>query len=275
VLRTQSGREAIRLARRTKPDAVVVDQSLAEVDGIEVCRTLHDDPTFDPATPLVLLASGPLTRAQRSAALDAGAWTVGAQPLDTDLLASELATFVRAKRALASARQDTLVDDGTGLLSPTGLEQWAAKLAAVAVRKQEPLACVVLMAVGPTPEANAELGEVAAAFIEMSRAQLRQSDVVGRTVDGRLALLAPDTDSAGVQGFVQRLRSAIETASKSLQRDRVPSDFRAGYYAIDDFAAGPPVEPAELIRRATRAVDHARSASSGDVAFSFKQLPLN
>ena len=272
VLRTQNGREALRLARRRKPDALILDQHTAEIPGVEICRLLNDDPTFDPATPIVLVGGSPASRLERSAAYAAGAWSVCSQPVDTEILVRELTTFVRAKHAATATRDDSLVDPATGLLSPAGLERWAEKLAARAVRKHEPLACVVLMAVtGPKSD---DVSEVATSFIELSRAHMRQSDIIGRTSDGRLALLAPDTDGAGVLGFVQRLRNAIDAASASLSRGRASGEFRAGYYAIDDFALAS-VEPSELIRRATRAVEQAGHTPGGEVALNFNQIPLN
>lgn len=280
VRRTQNGREALRLVRRTKPDALILDQHLADLGGVELCRELHDDPMFDAATPIILIAGTPLSHLQRDAAYAAGVWVVLSQPLDTEILTRQLDTFIRARRALVESRTSALTDPDTGLLSPDGLEHWAEKLAAIAVRKQEPLACVVLMAVanpgGAAAPEPAEFGEIATTFIEMSRAHMRQSDVIGRTTDGRLALLAPDTDEAGVLGFVQRLRSAIEEASRALSRTggRSSTEFRAGYYALEDFASAY-VDPSELIRRATRAVEHARRSTGDERTFNFNQLPLN
>jgi DNA-binding response OmpR family regulator len=273
VLRPQTGHDALDLARRTRPDAVVLDEQLPSTTGMEVCRQLRDDPAFDPATPVVLIGS-PTSHVERTAAYAAGVWTYCTQPLDAEILVAQLSTFIRAKRAVTSAREQSLVDATTGLLSPVGMERWAEQLAARAVRNHEPLACVVLMApAGSTAADSAEVAEVAAAFIESSRAHMRRSDIVGRTSDGRLALLAPDTDSDGVLGLVQRLRNAIESAAENRAEGRKSAEFRAGYCAIEDFGAAE-VSPSELMRRAMQAVDHA-SRSNGDLALNFNQLPIN
>jgi DNA-binding response OmpR family regulator len=272
VLRTQSGRAALELARRTKPDAVILDQHMHEVGGIEVCRLLRDDVTFDAATPVVVIAGSPASQAERSAAYAAGAWTFCTQPLDPDILVQELATFLRAKRAISAVRDSSLVDATTGLLNTPGLERWAEQLTARAVRKREPLACVVLMA--PDEFSPEEAEAAAAAFVEQSRAHMRQSDIVGVTSDGRLALLAPDTDGKGVLGLIQRLRTALDVAAVAAPSGRTSAGFRAGYYAVEDFAAGVPA-PSELLRRATQAVDHVGRIPSGDLALSFSQVPLN
>jgi DNA-binding response OmpR family regulator len=275
VLRTQSGHDALEWARRTKPDAVIVDEHMPGVSGVEICRALRDDPTFDPATPIVFIAGSPVSHVERAAAHAAGAWTVCTQPMDAEIVVAELATFIRAKRAGAAAREASLVDLATGLLSPLGLERWAEQLSARALRNHEPLACVVLMAApSTTPSDDDQLNEIASAFIESSRAHMRRSDIIGKTSDGRLALLAPDTDGRGVLGLVQRLRSAIEGAEKTRGASRTSADFRAGYCAIDDFASGA-VEPSELILRATVALDHASRSAGGELAMGFNQLPVS
>jgi len=285
VLRTQSGRDAVALARRTHPDAVLVDQRLSDVNGFEVCRRLRDDPTFDPATPLIVIAGSPASRDERVQALSAGAWALWTQPLDTELLVYELETFLRAKRASAASRDASLVEPDTGLLTPKGLERWAEQLTATAARKHEPLACVVLMPVLTEKVADKDADEadrdadeadatvMAAALAALSQGQLRQSDILGRTVEGRLAFLAPDTDDAGVVAFMQRLRRALDKASTKAASPAAGFDFRAGFYATDDFSAS--LAPSEMIRRASRAVDHASQFRGGDLAFNFKEIPLN
>jgi CheY-like chemotaxis protein len=271
VLRTQSGRDAVALARRTRPDAVIVDHRLAEVDGIEVCRRLRDDPTFDAATPMIVIAGAPASRDERIAAHDAGAWAVWTQPLDTEMLAHELATYVRARRASAASREAALVDPETGFLTPQGLERWAEQLAARAVRKHEPLACVVLMPFGSSEATeSSDMGSVLAGLSP----HLRQSDILGRTSEGRLAVLAPDTDDAGVLAFVERLRKAIDSSAEvEPQLGTTPVEFRAGFYALDDFTSS--VAASDLIQRASLAVDHASRQAAVERAFNFKQLPLN
>jgi PleD family two-component response regulator len=274
VLRTQDGGEALELVRRTRPDAVILDEHLPALSGIEVCSRLREDATFDAATPIVLIGS-PTSPVERTKAYAAGVWTFCTQPLDAEILVGQLGTFIRAKRAVHAAREQSLVDTNTGLLSPSGIERWAEQLTAQAARNGEPLACVVLMA--PTRElaTDAEVEESAADFLEASRAHMRRSDIVGRMPDGRLAVLAPDTDEAGVEGLVHRLRSAIEHAEAANPVRRKSSEFRAGYFTISD-AKAEGVAPSELLRRATVAVEYANHAPQAQLnAFNFRQLPIN
>ena len=280
VLRAGDGEDALVLAKRFRPDALILDEHLIGLSGIEVCRLLREDPAFEPSTPVVITAPSPAHRTVRQAAYDAGAWDFCTHPIDSETLICKLGTFLRARRAITDAREQALFDATTGVLTPQSMERWADQLAARASRNHEPLACVVLMPSdakgGPlASEIDAVTGAISS-FLQMSKDVFRRSDVVGRTNDGRLALLAPDTDSEGVEGMLARLRAAI-AESTAAGDPGVPAatDFKAGYWAVHDFSSAP-LEPAELIRRASKALDHISNPSpTGKLAISFDQLPLS
>lgn len=280
VVRAMDGNDALACARRTQPDALILDEHLSGVGGIEVCGQLRDDPGFDPATPIVITGSAPASRALKTAAFAAGAWEFCTQPIDTDTLLLELTTFIRAKRASTIARAKTMVDDATGVLTPLGMEKWAEQLAARASRNHEPLACVVLMPSTTNGSTTASFAGVEAIdrkvteFLQLSREHFRRSDIVGRTSDGRLAVFAPETDDQGVQGLLSRLRAAIAASGLGEANAAAAADFRAGYWAVRDFASAP-LEPAELMRRAARALDHVNVSAGQGLALGFDQLPLS
>jgi GGDEF domain-containing protein len=122
-------------------------------------------------------------------------------------------------------------------------------------------------------EVDGELDDAETAFVEASRAHMRQSDIVGVTGEGRLAVLAPATDTAGVNGLLMRLRRALD-ASRQRGPGKAPSaQFRAGYATVDDFTSSN-VPAADLIRRATRALEYG-ATSATDLDFDFSRVPLS
>jgi CheY-like chemotaxis protein len=280
VLRAGDGEDALALARRYQPDALILDDHMSGFGGIEIARRLREDPAFDASTPIVITASSPAQAAVRSAAYEAGAWEFCTHPLEADVLVMKLGTFLRAKRALADARAHSLIDKPTGVLTPVGLERIAEQIAARATRNHESLACVVLMpsASSSSPSYNADVDNITEAvtsFLQLSRDAFRRSDIVGRMSDGRLALLAPETDSAGVQGMLARLRGEIDRAVNNRPNATSTGEFKAGYWAAKDFGSSP-IEPAELMRRAARALDHISNPSpTKEYAINFDQLPVS
>jgi PleD family two-component response regulator len=282
VLRAVDGHDAYSFARKIRPDAVILDENLSGLGGIEVCKLLRDDARFDAATPIVITASAPTSRNVRTEAYAAGAWEFCTHPVDTEALKFTLGTYIRAKRALEEARKQAMLDHSTGVLSPLGMERWAEQLAARASRNHEPLACIVLMPVSASAKKDTITSSVenvnreVEQFLSLSRNAFRRSDIVGRMEDGRVALLAPDTDDAGVHGLLARLRSAVEAAyiTQNADSETASPEFQAGYWAVRDFSSAP-LEPAELMRRAAKALDHINNRREGDLAIGFDQLPLS
>ena len=279
VLRSGDGEDALALAKRYRPDALIIDEHLPSLGGIEVMKLLRDEPGFDAATPIVITAPSPTQRQVRQAAYEAGAWDFCTHPLEADTLILKLNTFLRARRALSDAREQALTDQSTGVLTAQSLERWAEQLAARASRNHEPLACVVLMPSdargGPRSNETDQVTTAVSSFLQLSKDAFRRSDIVGRTADGRLALLAPETDSEGVEGMLARLRGAIAEASAGETGLPTATEFKAGYWAVQDFASAP-LEPSELIRRAARALDHISNPSPTErLAMSFDKIPIS
>src|SRR5437867_2162053 len=144
VLRAYSGREALDRAEGAQPDVVIVDTHLPDRDGLDVCRELRDRRLVSPNTPILVTSSEHPSRAQRLAALHAGAWDSLGHPIDAEELLLKLGTFVRAKLESDHARQEGLLDPATGLYNVRGLARRAREVGAEAFRRHTALACVVI-----------------------------------------------------------------------------------------------------------------------------------
>jgi two-component system, OmpR family, phosphate regulon response regulator PhoB len=71
VVEASDGAEALVLARRIKPDLVILDVQMPRLDGLEVCRQLRREPDFARAPIILLTAAG--QEADRARGLSAGA----------------------------------------------------------------------------------------------------------------------------------------------------------------------------------------------------------
>lgn len=274
VLRAEGGRRALELARGTHPDALILDASLDEMGGAEVCRALVDDPLFDHSTPIFITAAAPVSNRTRADAYAAGAWDFCTQPLDVETLLLKMKTFLRARRRAEAAQSISLIDPLTGLYSAFGLRHWAEQLGARAARNHEPFACVAVSAptaAGETRHAkpsSAALNQMA----DICRAQSRKSDVIGYVGENRFAILAPDTDGTGARRFVGRLQAALEHTGAADVPGPHPA-LHAGFYAASDFSAVH-VGAAEVVRRAETALQFALRGDVSERALSFDEIPL-
>ena len=277
VLRVEGGRRALELARGSSPDALILDTSLPEIDGIEVCRGLVDDPLFDHSTPIFMTSTAPVSNRVRLEAYEAGAWDFCAQPLDVETLLFKLRTFLRARRRAEAAQSISLIDPLTGLYSAFGLRHWAETLGARAARNHEPFACVAVSSLGSGTDARSSKSSSARLnwLADVCRAQARKSDVIGYVGESRFAILAPDTDAPGARRLVDRLQDALEGSAGGEKKEvevegRHPA-LHAGFYAASDFSAVK-VEAAEVVRRAETALQYALMGGTEET-LSFDELP--
>ena len=277
VARTASGRQALDLARRIGPDAILVEEALPDLSGSDVCGTLRDDPLFDHAVPLFLTAYGPVAHSVRTRALQCGAWEYLSQPIAVETFLLKLATFTRARRELKHARSELVIDPVTGLYSELGLQHWAEHLGALAGRRHEPFACVAVVPESAAEQAAADnepSPEMLNYLADVCRSHSRRSDVIGYLGKWQFVIIAPGTDSLGAMGFVARLREVLGKSLTPPAAGHFMSSLHAGYCAVHDFAAAA-LEPAEFLRRAEAALRHARTSAEQDGVFSFDELPIS
>jgi two-component system phosphate regulon response regulator PhoB len=71
VVEASDGAEALILARRVKPDLVLLDVQMPRLDGLEVCRQLRREPATARTPIIMLTAAG--QQADRTRGLGAGA----------------------------------------------------------------------------------------------------------------------------------------------------------------------------------------------------------
>jgi PleD family two-component response regulator len=238
VTRTYTGASTVAEMRRAPPDAILLAVELPDVNGYVLCRTLRGDPAITDSTPILLTNAGPTSLQLRLDALRAGACDLFGQPLDGDEFVLRLASHLRAKADADRARQDALVDRGTGLYSPRGLERQLVEVSARAIRAGAPLACVVFAVDGPNGGASAELERVGRAIRECAR----QADIAARTDAGEFAILAPGVTGDGARCMVKRL--------SELLKHRTGIEVRAAAAAIQNCAATPRDVP-HLVARAS------------------------
>jgi DNA-binding response OmpR family regulator len=277
VTRAASGALALTLARRIRPDVVLLDDYSDSLDAVSVCRALRDDPLFDCSTPIVITAPTHLGRPKRTAAYEAGAWEFCSQPLDIAQLLRKLGTFLRARQELARARVHCYIDPATGLYSVFGLQQLSVQLGSRAMRKGESLACLAIATEpreGEALRSSARLEDRSgfADIANLCRLRSRKSDVVGHAGETRLGILAPDTDAEGTRGFLARLQVELDDASRS---GVVTGEFqlRAGYCTVADLGGSSP-DAAALMHRADTALEHLLNGATRDRVVGYEQLPV-
>ena len=92
VLEAPDGESSLDLARRGKPDLILLDLALPGMSGLEVCRRLRQEPA-SARTPILFLTGLP-GRADRQAVREAGAQGLLEKPFRLESLARRAAQAI-------------------------------------------------------------------------------------------------------------------------------------------------------------------------------------
>jgi diguanylate cyclase (GGDEF)-like protein len=267
-MRAYTAKQGFDRVRRHTPDALFIDVSLPDGDGLEMCRTLREDPSIGAGTPIIMTSPERPTRIQRLAAFRAGAWDVLGYPIDAEELVLRIDAYVQAKCDADRLSAQGLIDPTTGLYNLRGLERRIEEMSSWAYRQRQALACVVFSPRESDQDDDHAVAKLVHEVAEAFRRGGRVSDVIGRLGNTEIAVIAPSTDADGAIRLAERLAKVIESSGP------VPGgiDLRAGYDAVEDVREHP-VEAKDLLVRATLALRRSKANGNGWIA-SFNDRDL-
>ncbi len=189
VVTAVDGDEAIRQARKERPDVAVLDVRMPRKDGFEVCDWLRHDPE-DPQVPVVLVSAAADTAA-RVEGLARGADDFLARPFaPQELIARVKRLLVRAGEARAARRR-------SGELERELVRAQAEARRAQGEAKRELRLRELAFGAGRDLARVLDADDLAERVLELGHRSLGS---------GTLALLAPDPEHAGGDLVVQAVR---------------------------------------------------------------------
>src|ERR1700683_5307817 len=211
-----SGRAALKLARESTPDLMLLDVDMPDWSGFEVCKAFKCDPALA-SVPIIFITS------HESAQLEAKGFELGAadfisKPPHAPLVLARVRTFQRLK-TLSDTISDTLrtaikMDFLTGAVTRRELEKALTQEWLRARRSAAPLALLLADIEGFTAY-NAEFGEekgnacLKSVADSLRSAAHRPTDVLGRFAGGKFALLLPGTDAQGASTVARRAMDEV------------------------------------------------------------------
>jgi DNA-binding response OmpR family regulator len=107
VIMAYDGLQALRLARESRPDLIVLDLMLPEVDGLQVCRTIKSETDV----PIIMLTAK-TTEHDRITGLDLGADDYMPKPFSPKELAARVRAVLRRLPQEALERGPRVIDHG-------------------------------------------------------------------------------------------------------------------------------------------------------------------
>ena len=96
VVTASNGADALKIANETRPNLIILDSMMPEIDGIEVCRRLREQPHFNNTTITFLTArEEDFTQIQ---ALDVGGDDYITKPIKPQVLISRVKALLRRNK---------------------------------------------------------------------------------------------------------------------------------------------------------------------------------
>ena len=103
ILQAATGRDSLRLAREKRPDLMLLDVLLPDLNGMEVCKQIKADPDLRDIF-VVLISGGATSATHKVEGLESGADDYMVKPMDPEELLARIRTIVRLRESMAALR---------------------------------------------------------------------------------------------------------------------------------------------------------------------------
>ena len=151
VIEAATGTDGLRMALETKPELILLDIRLPDINGFEVCRMLRDQRQTE-KTPILQLSASYLDPSSRVQSLEGGADAFLTKPVEPAILLATVRSLLRLSRAEEQVRDTAIewtttfdaIQDGVALLNLEGKVVRANKRY-LAITEKHPVHCEPLL----------------------------------------------------------------------------------------------------------------------------------
>jgi two-component system cell cycle response regulator len=270
VVLATNGASGLATARELKPDLIILDVVMPEMNGLSLCRVLKSD-QGNAFLPIILMTAknDPDSRVQ---GLKTGADDYMGKPVDTRELLARIEALLQIKRLydrLASSNKIaddvTFFDQATGLFNERHLHERLAEEFERAERYSEPLSCIAIsldkFAELSHQSAHETIDILLREIADIIRAGVREFDVIARSAQDCFTVLLPRTHFTGSLAVAGRICRQVQTMHI------IGPDGKVLHVSVGvSFYPSRDVSSAQgLIEQAQKALELAREAGSDQI----------
>ena len=212
VLFAMNGPTALHIAQNQRPDVILLDAVMPDMDGYAVCAALRSS-AITRDIPIIFITALK-TPEDETRALDAGAADFISKPVNAAVVRARVRTQLTVKRQSDALRELTLTDSLTGVANRRAFDEGLEAEWRRCARAQVPIALIMVDldhfknfndAYGHQ-EGDACLQQAGAA---MRRAAMRPQDLVARYGGEEFAILLPHLEIQGAEAGARKVLEEI------------------------------------------------------------------
>ena len=243
----ESGQAGLAMVADIKPDVILLDVHMPEMDGFQVCRMIKANPATV-NVPIIFLTGADKTE-EKIRGLELGATDYVTKPFDPAELRARVRAALRAAYLMDLLSRKAMIDGLTGLWNRTYLDSRLEAEVAHARRTSRSVSCIMLD-VDHFKSINDRYGhpfgdEVLRMIAVALGASCRSEDVVCRYGGEEFAVLLPNTNAAAASELAERLRRAIEGEAMKFKGQVVKVTSSFGVSELSDDTATRVIECAD------------------------------
>lgn len=215
IITATDGYEALKLARDSVPDLVLLDMVLPGMDGFEVCLQIKSSPATSEVPVMVITSLS--DQEDKLKSLRYGADDFLSKPIDRRELLLKANTLLNRKKHLAALTNQVRRDPLTGLYNRRYMEYALKREVMDAVSSESPLS-VIMLDVDHFKNYNDHNGhpagdEVLKTISKILTATMRQNDIIVRYGGEEFLAILPKTGPEGAANVAEKVRRTIEEFS--------------------------------------------------------------
>ncbi len=212
VLFAMNGAKALHIAHNQRPDLILLDAMMPDMDGYAVCRELREAPgTRD--IPIIFVTALN-TPEDETRALEAGAADFISKPVNVAVVRARVRTQLTVKRQSDALRELTLTDGLTGVTNRRGFDEALESEWRRCGRAKLPVS-LIIADIDHFKTFNDAYGHQAGdeclvrVGAAMRRAAARPQDLVARYGGEEFVILLPQEDLSGAEAVAKKLLDEI------------------------------------------------------------------
>jgi diguanylate cyclase (GGDEF)-like protein len=267
VFMATTGQQALEVAAQQRPDLILLDLELPDIDGLRVCGQLKAAEVTRDIPVIFVTAHGDADTETRS--LEAGAVDFIHKPINPAVVRARVKTHLTLKAQADQLRRLAFIDGLTGLHNRRALDQRLLVEVRHAARQHKALA-LLMIDVDFFKRFNDQYGHLAGddalrqVAASLRDGMLRPVDLAARYGGEEFCCLLPDTQLDGALAVAERLRAGVQALGIAHAQSDAAAVLTVSIGVVA-LAGRPAIEPEALLSAADAALYEAKRSGRNRV----------